>query len=205
MIDRGINVYYRKINKWLDISYPWDLLPANELMLASIESHSNGTIEENVVIKGAVSIGEGSIVRSGSYIVGPVIIGRDCDIGPNCYIRPSTSIGYGCHIGNAVEIKNSIIMKGSKISHHNYVGDSIIGEGCNLGAGTKIANLRLDKEEIYIAGKGTKRRKLGAIIGDKVETGINSCINIGCMIGNNSRIGPGALCSGVIAPDSIVL
>lgn len=205
MINSGIDVLFQKIENWLDISYPWDLLPANELLLQSLEPENLGDIEDNVVIKGVVSIGEGTIIRSGSYIVGPVMIGSDCDIGPNCYIRPSTSIGDKCHIGSAVEIKNSIIMKGSKIPHHNYVGDSVIGEACNLGAGTKIANLRLDKENIYINGKNTKRRKLGAVIGDRVETGINSCINIGCVIGNNTRIGPGALCSGVVAPDSIIL
>ncbi len=205
MIDRGIDVLFQKIENWLDISYPWDLLPANELLLQFLEPENLGDIENNVVIKGAVTIGERTIVRSGSYIVGPVIIGSNCDIGPNCYIRPSTSIGDNCHIGSAVEVKNSIIMKGSKIPHQNYVGDSVIGEECNLGAGTKIANLRLDKENIFINGKNTKRRKLGAIIGDRVETGINSCINIGCMIGSNTKIGPGALCSGVIAPDSIIL
>ena len=154
------------------------------------------------MIKGAVGIGKGTSVRTGSYIIGPVIIGQDCDIGPNCYIRPHTSIGDGCHIGAAVEVKNSIIMNGSKIPHHNYVGDSIIGEDCNLGAGTKIANLRLDKQEIVVAGKPTRRRKLGAIIGDRVETGINSCINIGTMIGNDTQIGPGALAHGIISPNS---
>jgi UDP-N-acetylglucosamine diphosphorylase/glucosamine-1-phosphate N-acetyltransferase len=205
MIDHGIDILYQKIEDWLDISYPWDLLPANELILKFLEPENLGEIEDNVVIKGMVSIGESTIVRSGSYIVGPVVIGSNCDIGPNCYIRPSTSIGDNCHIGSAVELKNSIIMKSTKVPHHNYVGDSVIGEGCNLGAGTKIANLRLDKENIYIDGRNTKKRKLGAIIGDGVETGINSCINIGCIIGNNTKIGPGALCSGVIAPDSIIL
>ena len=95
-------------------------------------------------------------------------------------------------------------MNGSKIPHHNYVGDSVIGEECNLGAGTKIANLRLDEQEIWVAGRETKRRKLGAIIGDRVETGINACINVGTMIGNNTQIGPGAIASGIISPDSKV-
>ena len=205
LIDQGHHVSYQKIDSWLNFSYPWDLLPANESLLAGVESQNLGKVEDNVVIQGVVSIGKETIVRSGSYIVGPVIIGQNCDIGPNCYIRPHTSIGDGCHIGAAVEVKNSIIMGGSKIPHHNYVGDSIIGEGCNLGAGTKIANLRLDEQEIWIAGKDTKRRKLGAIIGDGVETGINVSINVGTMIGNNTRIGPGAIASGVISPDSIML
>ena len=202
MIDKGHRISYQEISYWLDLSYPWDLLSANESLLVEIEAQNLGKIEEGVVMKGMVSIGKDTVVRSGSYIVGPVIIGRDCDIGPNCYIRPYTSIGDNCHIGAAVEVKNSIIMKGSKIPHHNYVGDSIIGEECNLGAGTKIANLRLDEKNIMVGNIDTNRRKLGDIIGDRVETGINVSINVGSMIGNNTLIGPGAIVGGVISPDS---
>ena len=196
---------YQEIKSRLDLSYPWDLLHGNESVLAGLEAQNLGEVEENVVLKGAVAIGKNTVIKSGTYIEGPVIIGDECRIGPNCYIRPSTAIGDGCHIGAAVEVKNSIIMKGTKIPHHNYVGDSVIGEGCNLGAGTKIANLRLDKADIHIAGVNTGRRKLGAIIGDRVETGINASINVGSMIGNNTFIGPGAVVSGVIMPDSKIL
>ena len=202
MIDNGQNISYQVIDHWLDLSYPWDLLPANESLLSGIVSQNSGEVEENVAINGAVHIGKNTVVRSGSYIAGPVIVGQDCEIGPNCYIRPYTSIGNDCHIGNAVEVKNSIIMRGSKLPHHNYVGDSIIGEECNFGAGTKIANLRLDKKNIRIAGIDTVKRKLGAIIGDRVETGINASINVGSMIGNNTLIGPGTIASGSILPDS---
>ncbi|MDO8687158.1 MAG: glucose-1-phosphate thymidylyltransferase, partial [Dehalococcoidales bacterium] len=185
-----------------DISYPWDLLAANESLMAETKAQRLGQVEDNVTIKEPVSIGRGTIVRSGSYIVGPVLIGQDCDIGPNCYIRPCTAIGDGCHVGAAVEVKNSIVMNGSKIPHLNYVGDSVIGEECNLGAGTKIANLKLDKKNIVVGRIDTGRRKLGAILGDGVETGINASINVGCMIGNNTHIGPGAIASGIIAPGS---
>ena len=202
LINQGQPVGYQKIDYWLDLSYPWNLLDVNESLLPEIDARNSGQIEENVVIKGKVSIGEGTVVRSGTYIVGPVIIGKDCDIGPNCYIRPHTAIGDRCHIGNAVEVKNSIIMNDSKIPHLNYVGDSVIGEGCNLGAGTKVANLRFDKQEITVAGRGTKRRKLGAVIGDNVETGINVSINAGSVIGNNTWIGPAATVSGIISPES---
>jgi UDP-N-acetylglucosamine diphosphorylase/glucosamine-1-phosphate N-acetyltransferase len=205
MIDEGRDIFHQEITSWLNLSYPWDLLLANEYLLKGIEPQNHGKIEDNVVMKGKVSIGKNTIVRSGSYIVGTVIIGQDCDIGPNCYIRPYTAIGDGCHIGSAVEVKNSIIMKGSKIPHHNYVGDSIIGEECNFGAGTKIANLRLDKKNIKVAQIDTKRRKLGAIIGDRVEIGINASINVGCIIGDNTYIGPGAVASGVISPHSRLL
>jgi len=202
MIDKGHSVSYQKISHWLDLSYPWDLLLANESLLIGIDAQNLGDVEGNVVMKGEVAIGQGTVVRSGSYIVGPVIIGQNCDIGPNCCIRPYTSIGDDCRIGSAVDVKNSIVMNGSKIPHHNYVGDSVIGEECNLGAGTKLANVRLDKSNIRVANIDTKRRKLGAIIGDRVEIGINASINVGSVIGNNTLIGPGAAVSGVILPNS---
>ena len=101
-----------------------------------------------------------------------------------------------------MEVKNSIIMGGSKIPHQNYIGDSVIGEGCNLGAGTKIANLRLDKADIKVMGMSTGRQKLGAILGDGVQTGINASIDAGSLIGNDTYIGPGAVASGVILPNS---
>jgi UDP-N-acetylglucosamine diphosphorylase/glucosamine-1-phosphate N-acetyltransferase len=202
MLEKGSNIYYQKIDYWLNLSYPWDLLTANESMLSVIKPQNLGEVEENVIIKGTASIGKDTLIRSGSYIVGPVVIGQNCEIGPNCYIRPGTAINDGCHIGNAVEVKNSIIMRGSKLPHHNYVGDSIIGEECNFGAGTKVANLRLDKKEIWVSDINTRRHKLGAIVGDRVETGINASINVGAMIGNNSFIGPGAIASRVVLPDS---
>jgi bifunctional UDP-N-acetylglucosamine pyrophosphorylase/glucosamine-1-phosphate N-acetyltransferase len=197
MIDRGEKISCPKLDSWLSLTYPWDLLDANKLYVPAVSSNA-GIIEKNVSIEGPCTIGRGTRIRSGSYIEGPVIIGEGCDIGPNCFIRPVTAIEDGCHIGSAVEIKNSIIMKGTKVPHQNYVGDSIMGENCNLGAGTKIANLRLDKKD---AIDGC-RRKLGAIFGDNVSTGINSCINVGTHIGDNSIVGPGAVASGDIGPNS---
>jgi UDP-N-acetylglucosamine diphosphorylase/glucosamine-1-phosphate N-acetyltransferase len=193
---------YMEIKSWVDLSYPWDLLRANEAMMPALKGERLGEVEPNVTLKGEVSIGKGTVVRSGSYIEGPVIIGENCRIGPNCYIRACTTIGNDCHIGAAVELKNSIIMNHTAVPHLNYVGDSVIAEKCNFGAGTKIANLRLDQKNITVNGIDTKRRKLGAIIGDHVETGINTSINVGTVIGSNSFIGPGAVVKGVILPDS---
>jgi bifunctional UDP-N-acetylglucosamine pyrophosphorylase/glucosamine-1-phosphate N-acetyltransferase len=201
MLEQGQSITCQRIDYWLECSYPWDLLAANEVFMGN-EIKNEGNIEEYVVIQGAVSIGADTIIRSGSYIAGPVVIGSNCNIGPNCYIRPFTSIGNGCRIGAAVEIKGSIIMKNTKIPHHNYIGDSVIGEGCNFGSGTKIANLRLDKKNVLVSNLDTKRYKLGAIIGDGVETGINASINVGSVIGNNTIIGPGAVASGIIMPNS---
>src|SRR5690606_18401917 len=131
-----------------------------------------GEGEEGATLKGKISIGRGTVVRSGSYIEGPVMIGQDSESGPNCYIRPTCCRGDNGRIGNAVEIKNSTIMNGTKIGHLSYVGDSIIGERCNFGAGTICSNLRHDKGNIKSYLKGEKvdsgRRKLGVIMGHGV-------------------------------------
>ena len=197
-----------KINNWIDVGYPWDLLKANEFLLKNVKREIRGEVEEGAYLKGEVVVGKGSIIRAGSYIIGPVMIGKNCVIGPNCFIRPYTSIGDNCHIGACVEIKNSIIMANTNIPHLNYVGDSIIGENCNLGAGTKIANLRLDEKTVYATVNGrkvnTRRRKFGAVIGDNVKIGINVSINVGSMIGNNVMIGPSAIVDGYIEPYSKV-
>ena len=205
LIDEGRAPSWVRVDQWLDVSYPWDLLTANEALLSDLDTENAGTIEENVTLKGKVAIGAGTAIRSNSYIVGPVAIGENCEIGPNCYIRAHTAIGDNCHVGAAVEVKNSIVMRNSNVPHHNYIGDSIIGEGCNLGAGTKVANLRLDKGNITIANINTGRRKLGAIIGDGVQTGINASLNVGTMIGDHSFVGPGATVSGVVLPNSRIL
>jgi bifunctional UDP-N-acetylglucosamine pyrophosphorylase/glucosamine-1-phosphate N-acetyltransferase len=95
-------------------------------------------------------------------------------------------------------------MDHSNVPHLNYVGDSVIGQYCNLGAGTVVANLRLDKKNIPVVLNGkrldSKRRKLGVIMGDNVQTGINSIINVGTMIGNDALIGLGATAKGEIRP-----
>jgi bifunctional UDP-N-acetylglucosamine pyrophosphorylase/glucosamine-1-phosphate N-acetyltransferase len=197
------------LTEWKDVVYPWHLLDANEEVLKIEKKKIEGIVEENVTIKGNVIIGKDTLIRVGSYIEGPVIIGNNCKIGPNCFIRAHTAIGNNCHIGNACEVKNSILMNNSNVPHQNYIGDSIIGSNCNFGAGTKIANLRLDKKNINLVLNGkkieTRRRKFGAAIGDNVQTGINSTINIGTIIGNNCFIGQAASVKGELTPDSKIL
>ncbi len=175
-----------ELDSWLEIGRPWDILAANEILLKDLQPQILGKVEPGATLQGNVSIGQGTVVRSGAYIVGPVLIGENCDIGPNCYIRPTTCIGNDVRVGNAVEVKNSAIMSGNKIGHLSYVGDSVIGERCNFGAGTICSNLRHDKGNIksYIKGQKTDsgRRKLGAIMGDGVMTGINTTIYPGTVI-----------------------
>jgi UDP-N-acetylglucosamine diphosphorylase / glucose-1-phosphate thymidylyltransferase / UDP-N-acetylgalactosamine diphosphorylase / glucosamine-1-phosphate N-acetyltransferase / galactosamine-1-phosphate N-acetyltransferase len=203
VIDQGDKVRYLDVREqWIDIGRPWDLLYANELLFQTLECKNEGIVEPFATIEGAVKIGRGSIVRNGAYIMGPARIGERCEIGPNCCIRPSTCIGNGVKIGNAVEVKNCVIMDDSRIGHLSYVGDSVIGQRCNFGAGTLVANLRFDAKPITVAGVRTGRRKLGVIMGDDVHTGINSMINVGTSIGPGSIVGVGALAAGVYPPGS---
>jgi len=202
LIDGGTHFGWHELSGWITFSNPWDLLDGGEWLYKPSAMNIRGIVEEGAVIKGDADIGEGTIVRSGSYICGPVVIGSNCDIGPNCYLRPHTSIGDNCHVGAGVEIKNSIILAGTKVPHLTYIGDSVIGEGCNFGAGTQVANLRFDNRNVKAGGIDSGRRKLGAIIGDNVSTGINSCINAGTVIGCDCCIGPGVCVSGVIKPGS---
>jgi len=197
MIEAGRTVRAVEItpDSWLDIGYPWKLLEANERILKDLEHHVEGDVEKGVAMIPPVRIGRGCRIRSGSYIEGPVFIGEDCDIGPNCYIRPYTSIGSGVRIGNGCEVKNSIVMDGAHISHLCYVGDSIIGERCNLGAGTITANLRFDGRDVeMMIGDSlisSGRRKLGAFIGDDVQTGVNVSLMPGVKVGPGAWIAPG--------------
>ena len=192
--------------EWIDVGRPWDLLKANEILLRDLKRDVRGEIDEAARLVGPVVIGPGTRVLAGVNIRGPAVIGAECEIGPNCLVRPSTSIGDRCKVGNACEVKNSILMDDTHVPHLNYVGDSILGERCNLGAGTKIANLRLDERTVRVAVKGkevdTGLRKLGVIMGDDVKTGINASIDVGTVIGEGTFIGLGAVVRGTIAPRS---
>jgi len=197
IIDSGSTVRAVRIPKdeWLDVGLPWNLLEANARALSSLKPSIDGEVEEGVRILGPVHISEGVRVRSGAYIEGPVVIGPGSDVGPNCYLRPSTSIGENVRVGNACEVKNSIVMDGTHVAHLSYVGDSIIGAGCNFGAGTITANIRFDKKNVRVNIKGKRidsgLRKLGSIIGDDVQTGINVSLMPGVKVGSNSWIAPG--------------
>ncbi|HOT95552.1 MAG TPA: sugar phosphate nucleotidyltransferase [bacterium] len=191
---------------WLPTGFAWDLLKHQEFMMTGMSrSRIEGRVEAGAVLTGPVEIGPGSVVRSGSIIEGPVIIGGNCEIGPNCYLRKFTAVGDGCRIGHAVEIKNSIIMPGAHIAHLSYVGDSVIGEACNLGAGTITANKRHDDQPVRSAVKGllveSGRHKLGAILADHVQTGIHTALYPGCKIWPSLTTLPGEVLQGDRMPE----
>jgi bifunctional UDP-N-acetylglucosamine pyrophosphorylase/glucosamine-1-phosphate N-acetyltransferase len=168
-----------------------------------------GQVENGAHLVGPVAVAETARVRSGAYIEGPAFIGEESDVGPNCYIRPYTSIGKKVRIGNGCEIKNSLIMDNVHIGHLSYVGDSVIGEGCNLGAGTVTANFRLDAGTVKMLVKDvvvdSGRRKLGVVLGDGVKAGINVLFMPGVKVGCNSWVGPNVVVYRDLAANKIVV
>jgi UDP-N-acetylglucosamine diphosphorylase/glucosamine-1-phosphate N-acetyltransferase len=191
---------------WSDIGLPWQLFEANHFLLDKMENQNSGIIEKNVKISGTAKIGKNSIIKSGTTIEGPCFIGDNCMIGPNAFIRPYSSINNNCHIGMS-EVKNSMIFSNSAVPHFNYVGDSIICENINLGAGTKLSNLRFDNQSIKMIINGkmvdSGRRKLGAILGPNSQTGINASIMCGKKIGENSIIGAHTLVNEDVPPNTL--
>lgn len=199
LLDEGKTILTAKLSRddWIDIGTPWDLLEANRWALQRMRHSVKGIVENGAHLIGPVTVTESARIRSGAYIEGPALIDEESDIGPNCYIRPFTTVGKKVHIGNACEIKNSIIMDGTHIGHLTYVGDSILGEKCNLGAGTITANYRLDAGNIKMMVKDkvvdSERRKLGAVLGDNVKAGINALFMPGVKVGANSWVGPSVM------------
>jgi bifunctional UDP-N-acetylglucosamine pyrophosphorylase/glucosamine-1-phosphate N-acetyltransferase len=180
------------------IRHPWDLLRANEFHISKMEDPLiQGEVHPSAVIEGIIRLGPGSRILPGVFIEGNVVTGANCKIGPNCYIRGNTSIGDSCHIGQAVEIKNCLILSHTNVGHLSYVGDSVLGEKVNFGAGTMVSNLRHDGKNHHslVGGRlvDTGRRKFGVIIGDHVHTGINTVIYPGRKLWPHTSTRPGEI------------
>lgn len=184
-----------ELAEWLDVGRPWDLLVAAERALAELPETREGTVEPGATLHGKVIVAHGALVKAGAYVEGPAYIGPHAVVGPNCYVRPNTVLLEGAKVGNACEIKASLLMAGSHAAHLSYVGDSILGERANLGAGTLVANLRHDGKPIKVTHLGervdTGRRKLGVVLGDDVHTGINTSLNLGVMLPAGDSTMPG--------------
>ena len=197
------NVYCEKVDDyWLPITYPWNYLEANVFMVEKMKkSQILGKIEPNVTIKGNVFVGEGTLIKAGTYIEGPAYIGNDCEIGPNAFIRKDTIIMD--MVRTRAEIVDSVLMEGVTAKHNCYIGHSVLGENVNVGAGTITADYRHDaKDNMTVVNEkkvDSKRRKLGAFIGDNVNTGIGTLIYPGRKIWP----GLGTLPGQVVAKDII--
>ncbi len=152
-----------------------------------------------------IELGPGVVVESGAFIRGPSIIGRGTQVRQGAYCRGGCLIGAECVVGHATEVKNSIFLDGAKAGHFAYIGDSVLGRGCNLGAGTKLANLRFDGREVVITTSAgplnSGRRKVGAFLGNGSQTGCNSVTNPGtvvlpgALVPGGGVVGPGVVSS----------
>jgi UDP-N-acetylglucosamine diphosphorylase / glucose-1-phosphate thymidylyltransferase / UDP-N-acetylgalactosamine diphosphorylase / glucosamine-1-phosphate N-acetyltransferase / galactosamine-1-phosphate N-acetyltransferase len=154
-----------------------------------------------------ISIGPGTTIEPGAFIQGPVLIGPNNTIRHGAYIRGGVITGEGCLIGHATEVKHSIFLNGAKAAHFNYVGDSILGNEVNLGAGVKLANYRLDHREVVVHVHNKKistgLKKFGAVVGDGVQIGCNSVTSPGTLIGPKTLCLPCLNIRGVISAKSL--
>jgi UDP-3-O-[3-hydroxymyristoyl] glucosamine N-acyltransferase len=169
----------------------------------------------SVIMAGAVlagpliRLGQGVLVESGAFIKSPAIIGDHTEIRQGAYLRGYTLTGARCVVGHVTEVKHAIFMDDAKAGHFAYIGDSILGGNANLGAGTKLANLRFVRGEVQIktpeGAVNSGLKKLGAILGDQVQTGCNAVTNPGTLLGRNSLVLPNTTVgSGYHRPHSII-
>ncbi|MEE8470215.1 MAG: bifunctional sugar-1-phosphate nucleotidylyltransferase/acetyltransferase [Dehalococcoidia bacterium] len=169
---------------WLDVVYPWDMLNLNIQALAKTSPATGGTIESGVTIRGLVSIGKDTIVRSNSYIVGPAIIGENCEIGPSVCVLPSTSIGDNVSIAPFTVITNSMIADGTEIGPNSTIQDSIIDRGCqakgHFATQSGEAEIKVDDEH--------HRVYIGAMLGEHCRIGDGVVTLPGVIIGNRCHV-----------------
>jgi len=174
---------------WLDIVYPWEILTANKILMDAWENSSiskTAVLESNVTIQGAVRVDDDAHIRAGAILEGPCSIGKGCYVGNNALIRRYASLGDYCSVGYGVELKNCVVQDNTRIGRLSFVGDSVLGENVDLGAGTMTVNRSLDGESIAVKnGKNfisTGLQKLGALIGDNVVIGAGNTIQAGTVI-----------------------
>lgn len=154
----------------------------------------------------AIAIGKGTVVEPGALVRGPAIIGDNTEVRQGAYIRGDVVVGNKCVVGHTTEVKHSVFLGESKAGHFAYIGDSILGRA-NLGAGTKLANLKLDESQVIMIIEKvryeTGLKKFGSIIGDGVEIGCNSVTNPGTLVGKGTLVYPNSTMKGYLPPRSI--
>lgn len=185
-----------------------EIIPLKELEKIGEDFYLKGEKLEGAVLEAGVFIKSEKVcfergvrVEAFSYIEGPAFFSENTQIRHGAYIRGSVYTGKNCVIGHTTEVKNSIFLKEAKAAHFAYVGDSILGSNVNLGAGTKLANLKFTKKEVnfYFKDKLIKTglKKFGAILGDNCQTGCNAVLQPGTLLGKGcivfagKVVGPG--------------
>lgn len=150
-----------------------------------------GTVKPGAILMGDdIFVGEGAKVEPTAYIEGPAIIGPESIIGTAAYIRGGTILGRHCIIGHCTEAKNTIMIDNSAAPHFNFIGDSILGNNVNIGAGVVLANFRLDAKPVPVGNESTGLIKFGAALGDRVKIGCNSVLEPGTFLGPDTWVLP---------------
>ena len=171
------------------VEYVWDVLKLlSEYLDQIIMPEIQGQVMEGAYLSGdKIFIGPGSVIEPGALIKSPTYIGANTQVRQGAYIRGNALVGDNCVVGHTTELKNAIFLNRAQAGHFAYVGDSILGNQVNLGAGTKLANVKLDHANVVVKVAertyDTGLRKLGAILGDRVQTGCNSVTNPGTLLG----------------------
>ncbi len=181
-------------------TYPWEALAGiSDLILAigkTLPAEEYDHPQEDVWIA------KDATVFATAYIHGPCIIGHNTEVRQCAFIRGSALVGENCVVGNSTELKNVILFDNVQVPHYNYVGDSILGYKAHMGAGSITSNVKSDKLPVVIKNEGelleTGRKKVGALIGDRVEVGCNTVLNPGTVIGRDSNVYPVSCVRGVI-------
>ncbi len=186
---------------WLDVAYPWDILSLNDAVLRQIKANLGGTIEKGVSLTDPVSVGKGTVIRSNSYIAGPVVIGNNCDIGPHVCLLPATSIGDNVVISPFTEIKNSVIGNDVSIGPGCIINDSFIDKGCiikgRFTAFSDQAEVKINHEHHLV--------NVGAMVGEGCHLGNSVVAQPGVIVGNYSQVEALKLISGRLPDRSLVL
>lgn len=210
MMKKGKVGHWISENNKIDIGRPWNILEGNKVFLDKVKKsiHSSVRINKTAIIKGEVVIEEGTVIYENAVIKGPVYIGKNCIIGTSSLIRPYSSIEDECVIGGGSEVKNSSIFKKTAIGHHSFVGDSVIGSNCLIGAHFITANYRLDGKnvEMYLKGKkkDTGRKHFGCVIGDDTKIACGTIVYPGRKIGCSCLIDSGIVVKKNIASNKIL-
>ena len=186
-------------------TYPWEALAGIGDFILELGARLDR--EEYEERAEHVWVHKSAKVFPSAYLGAPCIIGPGTEVRHCAFIRGNAQVGAGCVVGNSVELKNVILFDGVQTPHYNYVGDSILGYKSHMGAGSITSNVKSDKTEVVVkTAQGalpTGRKKVGAMLGDRVEVGCNSVLNPGTVIGRNSSIYPVSCVRGTVPENSI--
>jgi bifunctional N-acetylglucosamine-1-phosphate-uridyltransferase/glucosamine-1-phosphate-acetyltransferase GlmU-like protein len=207
-IDKALVIYNNEVRNDLEVKATGPNSSIRVYMKGEILEGATVILPGTFLLNDQIIIGSGTIIEPGVFIKGPAIIGNHSEIRQGAYIRGDCIVGNGCVVGHTTEMKGSIMLDGAKAAHFAYVGDSILGKDVNLGAGTKLANLKMIAGSIVVTADkkryDTGRRKLGAILGDRTETGCNSVTSPGTLMGPSSIVYSGVSVPGGYYPSRTI-